>query len=747
MNLNFGLMNRVSDGLIVKDFSTEKVLYVNNSVKNLLKIPQDVEITSLSDILRTEEIHDILHNNTIKDFENDDYSIAKVYFKAFDGSYVEVLYHCGWFDKEENLVIYSFQHCDVVITEEELLSDDVLEYVSCGLVFMDLEPELTVTHANKTYYDLLGVTERDRVNKQMVDKNLSEENQNWVLAEIYDSAHNNTDLDIEFSVNIDGKDNLLRFYGRKGQSTGWEKSFYVSPKDLVNKAEDEGYNLERILFRRMMELSNDTMFRVDLRTNVLNIFNSESKGFASKVTTLDNFPQGVLDAKFIFEDDLAIFNELVQDLRKGELKTYEFRFAMKNEQYEWHRVVYNFINDVNGKPLVATGKLTNINAEKLREESVKARYDDLTKLYNKNAIKDEFKNLISLDPEQEHSLLLIDIDNFSIINENLGYHFGDIVLKEIADDINNCFRDGDIVSRVGGDVFAIIMRNCADEDILMDRAKTICACMQKTYAGSNEKRYSISASIGISSYPVDGRSYDEMAYKADMALDVAKDSGKNGIVRYEDYEIEREVPDERKEEKQVHHVSRRKTEYVDRSIVITVFNLLYETKDLSLSLKRALEFLCNEFKLDRTYIFESSRCGKNYNNNYQWTRGIGVQGTIAGGAELSLPEEIVLDVFSFQDEDGIVCTNDITMFNDPMTVEALKEDGVISTVFIKSANAHERTTFFGVDDCKNKRIWTEEEIRTLHQSARIIFAALMYYNKAMDYRKIRTELDELKGDK
>lgn len=741
MKLNYELMNRVSDGLIVEQFDKKEVLFLNNSVKNLLKVPENKEITSLKEILRNDEVYNILCDNTEKDFKEEGYSIAKVYFKAFDNSYIEVLFHCGWFDEENKIVTYSFQHTDCVIKEEEL--EEVQEYSACGLVYMNLEPELAVTHANKAYYKLLGVTEEDKVNKQMVDKNLSLENQNWVLAEIYDSAYNNTDLDIEFPVEIDGESNLLRFYGRKGQSTGWQKSFYVSLKDLVDKNEDNAYNLERILFRRMMELTNDTMFRIDLRTNVLNIFGSESKGYASKVTTLDNFPQSVIEANFVHEDDMPVFNELVENIRKGVLKTFELRFAMVDNKYEWQRIVYNFINDVNGKPLVVTGKLTNINAEKLREETVKSRHDDLTNLYNKNAIKDEFKNLISLDPDKGHTLLLIDIDNFSAINEHLGYHFGDMVLKEIAADINNCFREGDIVSRVGGDVFAVIMRNCSEHEIAMDRAKTVCACMKKTYSGSNDKRYSISASIAISSYPEDGRSYDEIAFKADMALDVAKESGKNGIVRYEDYETQAEILEERKEDKEVHRVSRRKVEYVDRSIVITVFNLLYETKDIQLSLKTVLEFLSNEFKVDRTYIFEPSKCSKHYNNNYQWAKGAGMQGVIAGGAELTIPGEIVKDIFSFQDEDGIVHTNDITMFKNPATVEALKGDGVVSALFIKSANAHERTTFFGVDDCKNKRIWTEEELRTLHQSARIIFAALMYYNKAKEFKEFK-ELKESK---
>ena len=120
---------------------------------------------------------------------------------------------------------------------------------------------------------------------------------------------------------------------------------------------------------------------------------------------------------------------------------------------------------------------------------------------------------------------MVDADNFKTYNDTLGYPAGDALLKEIASLLEDTVRSGDIVSRYGGDEFALLLKNTPK-----DEAARMCERLREEFQlrfGGN--RVQVTASIGLACYPHDADSKKDLAQAADDALYVSKRGGRNKV--------------------------------------------------------------------------------------------------------------------------------------------------------------------------------------------------------------------------
>jgi diguanylate cyclase (GGDEF)-like protein len=151
--------------------------------------------------------------------------------------------------------------------------------------------------------------------------------------------------------------------------------------------------------------------------------------------------------------------------------------------------------------------------------------DVLTGLFNRNAMMDKVENAIS--KSENFSFILLDIDDFRNINLEYGYNFGDRVLVEISKILLREFRKIDVISRFGGDEFAIMILG-ATKDQALKEIQRIMNLME--YDGFDEAKIKISFSAGISEFPQECRTSKEVFELADMRLLLAKKNGKGQIV-------------------------------------------------------------------------------------------------------------------------------------------------------------------------------------------------------------------------
>ena len=124
-------------------------------------------------------------------------------------------------------------------------------------------------------------------------------------------------------------------------------------------------------------------------------------------------------------------------------------------------------------------------------------------------------------------MLIIDIDDFKIANDTNGHKFGDSVIHLIAETLQNSFRSDDLIGRIGGDEFLLLLHDVSREQALLlaDKYRSALASVSRPFAS----RFRISNSIGISIFPEDGVTYEELFEAADRALYRAKAQGKNRV--------------------------------------------------------------------------------------------------------------------------------------------------------------------------------------------------------------------------
>lgn len=161
--------------------------------------------------------------------------------------------------------------------------------------------------------------------------------------------------------------------------------------------------------------------------------------------------------------------------------------------------------------------INTFEKNKQNEFYYQATHDSLTNLKNKLYLLYEYKNIINTKP---FTLLIIDIDNFKSINDNYSHDYGDIVLKEISKRLESLNNKNDLVLRYSADEFLFIRYDINENEIKL-LAQNILDTLDRTF-NYNEYDLKISASIGISSFPKDGISLDEVKRHADIALGEAK---------------------------------------------------------------------------------------------------------------------------------------------------------------------------------------------------------------------------------
>jgi diguanylate cyclase (GGDEF)-like protein len=157
-----------------------------------------------------------------------------------------------------------------------------------------------------------------------------------------------------------------------------------------------------------------------------------------------------------------------------------------------------------------------------------AHFDQLTGLPNRTLLLDRLNQAISVSNRSLRaiSLLFIDLDGFKPVNDTYGHAIGDRLLKEVAERLLTCLREGDTAARLGGDEFVVILLE-SDIERAITVAHRIMGTLRIPYEFGKKTISSISASIGIAEYPEHAEDLDTLLTSADNAMYMAKKSGKN----------------------------------------------------------------------------------------------------------------------------------------------------------------------------------------------------------------------------
>ena len=209
----------------------------------------------------------------------------------------------------------------------------------------------------------------------------------------------------------------------------------------------------------------------------------------------------------------------------------EHRVRCKDESWKWVLSRGMVINrDSAGKPLRMIGTHTDITKRKDAEALIRqqAFFDALTGLPNRRMLRDRLEQEIKRCKRdgQQLAILFLDLDHFKEVNDTLGHDSGDQLLVEAAKRIQDCVREADTVARMGGDEFTVILSDISNADHLEPLLEKILRSMDALFQIGDEQVF-VSASMGITLYPLDGTQIEDLYKNADQALYVAKGEGRN----------------------------------------------------------------------------------------------------------------------------------------------------------------------------------------------------------------------------
>ncbi|MCC0708216.1 diguanylate cyclase [Clostridioides sp. ES-S-0190-01] len=249
----------------------------------------------------------------------------------------------------------------------------------------------------------------------------------------------------------------------------------------------------------------------------------------------EEYAQGYLDT-FLPENVLKCYNSGINNI------SYDFLIKRDEENYHWMRITARIFFWTSDESVRMISYRENIDEEKNRELLLleRSQRDSLTGLYNKGVTEDFISTFLKSDKNQnsEHIFLIFDIDDFKNVNDRYGHAFGDFIISEFALELKSQFREDDIVGRIGGDEFVVLIKDFNSSNyVIMDKLERFCSKInQKRFAEHEE--FSISCSIGVAIYPEHGCKYSELYEKADQALYYTKGHGKNSFHIFGDDSID-----------------------------------------------------------------------------------------------------------------------------------------------------------------------------------------------------------------
>lgn len=328
------------------------------------------------------------------------------------------------------------------------------------------------------------------------------------------------------------------------------------------------------------------------------------------------------ECTYMHPDDLKRALSLVMGMKKtGENVLFEARAYTRAKEERLWTVTLCYISGEDswdGIPSYYSIGL-DITSERRQIEKLqhKAEKDALTGIYNRDATETQIRGFLSEKPKTMSALFMIDTDNFKHINDTHGHMTGDIVLSEMASGMKKMIRDTDLVGRIGGDEFTIFMKNISSVEVAEKKAEELLEMFNHLFE-HDKKVVKVSCSIGISVYPKDGNTFEEMYQCADKALYKAKTNGKNSYVLY-DQSIMKES--ELSIVSSLGAMIDSEQHYAESSdnLARYVFRILYQMSNIDEAIQMVMEIVGRQFDIDRIYIYENIKEDKHIKKTYEWS--------------------------------------------------------------------------------------------------------------------------------
>ena len=221
----------------------------------------------------------------------------------------------------------------------------------------------------------------------------------------------------------------------------------------------------------------------------------------------------------------------------GERENFECEYRVRGDggSLVWLQDRGRAETDADGKVYRLTGVVRAVTGRKAEEQRLEqlANYDELTGHFNRTRLRQGLDQAVAtaLRSNSPGAYLVIGIDKLATINDAFGYEIADQVILEIGQRLDQSLRESDVVGRVGGDRFGIVLTNCPEESVAI-AAEKVLSRISDVPIGTAAGPIYTTVSIGGTSFPSQARTAHEVMARADTALAEAKRAGRDCFVPY-----------------------------------------------------------------------------------------------------------------------------------------------------------------------------------------------------------------------
>ena len=287
--------------------------------------------------------------------------------------------------------------------------------------------------------------------------------------------------------------------------------------DLSIKKDSPLYHI-RLFFDALQRTTDEYLFVVDLSNGTTLLSNNFIEEFGITDETVDDIDAFLVEN--IYPEDQERYMETIEKVVINQsASAYDIEFRLLNQvgDYGWTECRGYVSKDKDGNPLIRTGII--------RRMDLRRHADDVTGLLNRYSMSRALRQELS-SQESHGAVVAVGLDNFHVINETYGYHFADIALKQIAQNISNVLPPDINLYKLDGDEFAIMLPDAMPEEIEIIFA-SIQLCMREIR--NVEDTIYCTASAGAAFYPSDADDEISILKYAEAAMEIARQQGRDRI--------------------------------------------------------------------------------------------------------------------------------------------------------------------------------------------------------------------------
>jgi len=516
--------------------------------------------------------------------------------------------------------------------------------------------------------------------------------------------------------------------GRSFLTEGGQEACYILLTDNTAGKEQELWLESRAACHAsLVELSEGIILEWDAQGNLLSGSDrwEQRFGYPLRKETLT----GDLNSlTHVHPDDMPLVRKKRDAILFGnQADSIELRIANSEGRYLWSRIRVQAIQDREQTSQRITAIIYDIDELKQDALNLKkqAETDPLTKLMNKNSAQAAIMEYLSQrKAEKMAALLVLDLDNFKDVNDTLGHLYGDAVLSQIGTKLRDLFRPQDVIGRIGGDEFIILMQDIPSKELVLERCQLLVDTFQELLHRLMPK-LKVSMSIGAALAPAHGTNYADLFRHADDALYAAKRAGKCQYHLYDDrdaYQVLNGAMSHTRID------SDEQPSMNSEDLIRFVFRRLYESRNMEETIIELLAFIGAQFNISRVYIFENNDDNTACSNTFEWCNE-GILPEKDNLQDLSYLTDLVgwPDVYK---ENGVLYCSDINEL-EPHIRQIVEPQGIKSMLHCAILDQGVFRGYVGFDECTANYLWTQNQVDTLQFLAEVL-AVFLIKQRAAD---------------